>query len=253
MQIYVKEPKTHFAKHYTADNYAGVFGRAEMPQTSVKDSKPEITEAAENPPLHNALKNQDMALQYDDIKVLGQFFDAYITAQKDDMLYIFDQHAAAERIRYETYLSQAGARELKLQQMLMPENFELSLSLAEILKSNLSVLKELGLEVEEFGDKSFRVTAYPALLGDISTEHIVKKIIEDLEIEKNCEIEKKREKIIRSACRASIKAGDAVSSLEAKKLITDLFKCNHPFTCPHGRPTAYKISKNELEKFFKRK
>lgn len=61
------------------------------------------------------------------------------------------------------------------------------------------------------------------------------------------------DKIIRCACRSSIKAGDSVSFIETKKMISDLFKCNHPFTCPHGRPTAYRISLNELEKFFKRK
>jgi DNA mismatch repair protein MutL len=259
-EIYLKEPKVHLAKHYTPVEYAVVFKPLQNAENEKTDNALSKTDkSAQKPELPAAPAEQklysygDMAFEDDNIKVLGQFSDTYVIAQKDGVLYIFDQHAAAERVRYEAYISQAGAHAVKLQQMLIPENFQLSSSLSELLKSNIEILNELGIYVEEFGDKSFRITAYPALLGDISVENIIKQILEDSEIEKNCEIEKKRDKIIRSACRASIKAGDSVSSAEAKKLITDLFKCDYPFTCPHGRPTAYKVSKDELEKFFKRK
>jgi DNA mismatch repair protein MutL len=225
---FITEPKTYYVRpkhNYNIENYANLYG-----------------------------KQQDLQEGSNDIiKVLGQVFDTYIIAQKDGGLYIFDQHAAAERIRYEIYLEQSKKNTLKLQQMLIPENLELNPSLSELLKANLSLFNDLGIVVEEFGKNAFRITAYPALLDNISIEYIIKSIIEDLEVEKNIEIEKKREKIIRSACRASIKAGDNVSDIEAKKLINDLFKCSHPFTCPHGRPTAYKISLNELEKYFNRK
>ncbi len=230
-QIYVSEPKPKSAyapqkQNYDINLYANVFAKQEELK---KDSFDE------------------------NIKVLGQVFGTYIIVENEGQLYIFDQHAAAERVRYELYLAQAKDNALKLQQMLMPENFELSPSLSELLKSNLSIFNGLGISVEEFGSNSFRITAYPALLGNTSIEQIIKTIIEDIETDKNIEIEKRRDKIIRSACRASIKAGDSVSQTESKKLINDLFKCEHPFTCPHGRPTAYKISLNELEKFFKRK
>jgi DNA mismatch repair protein MutL len=187
------------------------------------------------------------------MKIIGQVFDTYIVASNKGDLYIFDQHAAAERVRYEFYLSQMKNQVIKIQQMLVPENFELSPSISELLKANINLFNELGISIEEFGQNSFRITAYPALLGNISMEQIVKTIISDIEDDKNAKIEQKRDKIIRSACRASIKAGDNVSFIESKKLINDLFKCEHPFTCPHGRPTAYKISLNEIKKFFKRK
>lgn len=226
---FITEPKPHYmpAKHnYDIKDYANLYGKQQELQSDNFDNT---------------------------VKVLGQVFDTYIIVQKDGELYIFDQHAAAERVRYEIYLEQTGKQNLKLQQMLMPENFELSPGLSELLKTNLELFNDLGITVEEFGQNTFRITAYPALLGNISIENIIKSIIEDLEVEKNIEIEKRRDKIIRSACRASIKAGDNVTDIEAKKLVNDLFKCNHPFTCPHGRPTAYKVSLNELEKFFKRK
>ena len=227
--VFISEPKPHQTlkkTQYNIDQYSNVYAKQEEFKNDSFDNN---------------------------IKVLGQVFDTYIIVENEGHLYIFDQHAAAERVRYEAYLSEINKHALKLQQMLMPENFELSSSLSELLKANISLFNELGIAVEEFGDNSFRITAYPALLGNISIDQIIKSVIEEIEIEKNIEIEKKREKIIRSACRASIKAGDNVSFLEAKKLINDLFTCEHPFTCPHGRPTAYKISLNELEKFFKRK
>jgi len=199
-------------------------------------------------------KQEDLSENFDEnIKVLGQAFDAYVIAEKTGELYIFDQHAAAERVRYENYLSQIGAHSVKIQEMLLPENFDLPSRFAESLKSNLNLFNELGIEVKEFGTNSFRITAYPAVLGDISMSNIIKKILEDLDTEKTPELEKRRDKIIRSACRASIKAGDNITAPEVKKLIFDLFKCEHPFACPHGRPTAYKISQLDLEKFFKRK
>jgi DNA mismatch repair protein MutL len=187
-----------------------------------------------------------------DIKIIGQAFDTYIIAQKDDKFYIFDQHAAAERVKYEQFLLQCSGNKLNIQQILIPETFELAPSEANLLKENMKTLNELGIEIEEFGDKSFRVKAYPAILGQVSAEQIVKTIFKDLEYNKNIEIEKKREIIIRSACRASVKAGDKLSLIEAKYLILELFKCSKPFTCPHGRPTAYEISKQEIEKYFKR-
>jgi len=225
-------------KRWTTEQYASVFAK---PSVIPEDCN---RESAVNP----------LPFVFDEnIKVLGQAFDTYIIVENRGELYIFDQHAAAERVRYELYLAQLKSKKLKSQQMLIPETFELSASLSSLLKYNLSLLNELGINIEEFGDKSFRITEYPALLGNISIEQIIRKIIDDLEIEKNIDIEKKRDKIIRSACRASIKAGDNVAPVEAKKLINDLFKCDFPFTCPHGRPTAYKISLNDLEKFFKRK
>ncbi|MDR3092749.1 MAG: DNA mismatch repair endonuclease MutL, partial [Endomicrobium sp.] len=200
-------------------------------------------------------KQEELASEkFDDtIKIIGQVFGTYIIAENKGDLYIFDQHAVAERVRYELYLEQMKNQSIKLQQMLLPENFDFAPSASEVLKTNINLFNELGIGIEEFGQNSFRITAYPALLGNISMIHIVETIVADIEDDKDVAIEQKRDKIIRSACRTSIKAGDNVAFVEAKKLINDIFKCEQPFTCPHGRPTAYKIPQNELEKFFKRK
>ncbi|MDR0617688.1 MAG: DNA mismatch repair endonuclease MutL [Endomicrobium sp.] len=230
---YIQEPKIEYGKasfpkkNYTIDNYVNVFAK----------QKPFL--------VNNKFDNN--------IKVLGQAFNTYVIVENEGNLYIFDQHAAAERVKYELYLSQIKNSSIKKQALLMPENISCSKSESQTIKANINLLRNIGIDIEEFGDNFFRIAAYPALLGDIEVEPIVKNIVAGMEDFKNIEISQKRDKIIRFACRASIKAGDSISLTEIKKLIDDLFQCEYPFTCPHGRPTAYKISLNDLEKFFKRK
>ncbi|MDR2437497.1 MAG: DNA mismatch repair endonuclease MutL [Endomicrobium sp.] len=223
----VSEPVSKYnLKNYPIDKYVNVFAKQQE------------------------LTNESFG---DNIKVLGQTFETYIIVENKENLYIFDQHAMAERIKYESYLFQIQQQSIKMQQLLIPETFDLPPSSSEVLKSNIELFNDLGISVEEFGKNSFRVTSYPALLGDITIAQIVKTIVLDIQEDKNAEIKEKREKIIRLSCRTSVKAGDKISFIETKKMINDLLKCDHPFTCPHGRPTAYKISLRELEKFFKRR
>ncbi|MDR2676426.1 MAG: DNA mismatch repair endonuclease MutL [Endomicrobium sp.] len=190
---------------------------------------------------------------FNGIKIIGQIFNTYIVVENIGYFYIFDQHAVSERIKYELYISQMKAQDIKTQRMLTPLNFDIPLSSLELVKANMNIFNELGMILEEFGHNSLRVIAYPELLGNISIEHVIKTIISNIENDKNTVIEQKRDKIMRLACHASIKSGYKVSFIEAEKLISDLFKCEYPFTCPHGRPTAYKISLHTLEKFFRRK
>jgi DNA mismatch repair protein MutL len=232
---YVKEYKTHYSnfsfskQNYNIDEYANLFAKHKQESFLINNKFDE------------------------NIKVLGQVFNTYVIVENEKNLYIFDQHAAAERVKYELYLSEVKNNSIKQQALLMPENINCSKSESELIKASIGLFKDVGIDIEEFGNNFFRITAYPALLGDIQLDPIIKDVISDIEDLRIIEISQKRDKIMRFACRASIKAGDTVSLAEIKKLIEDLFKCEYPFTCPHGRPTAYKISLKDLEKFFKRK
>lgn len=229
----VKEPKSYYGtssfskKNYNIDIYANVFAKKESVLVDIKFNE--------------------------NIKIVGQVFNTYIIVENEGNLYIFDQHAAEERVKYELYCKEIKNSSIKKQALLIPENISCSKSESELIKANIDLFKAVGIDIEEFGSNFFRIIAYPALLGDMPIEPIVKDIISIFDDFKNIEIEQKRDKVIRCACRASIKAGDIISLLEIKQLINDLFKCDYPFTCPHGRPTAYKLSHNDLEKFFKRK
>ncbi len=198
-------------------------------------------------------KQESFLKQEDGFKFVGQIFETYILVEKDKTFYIIDQHAAQERVRYEMFLMQLEKHSLKIQQLLIPDVFELSKPKTIIIKNYLEIFKNLGFDIEEFGENSFRLTSYPALLGNnIDFIEIIDVLITFLEDEKNIDIEQVREKIIRASCRTSIKAGDKIFDIQAKGLIRELFACKMPWTCPHGRPTVYTLTLLDLEKFFKR-
>lgn len=199
------------------------------------------------------LKQTDLLQQQDNFKFVGQIFDTYILVEKEKTFYIIDQHAAQERVRYEMFSNQLEQKSLKIQQLLIPDVFELQKSKAILLKNNLEVFNNLGFDVEEFGDNSFRLTSYPALLGNnVNFIEIIDVLVGFLEEEKTTDVEQIKEKIIRASCRTSIKAGDKVYEQQAKSLLRELFACKMPWTCPHGRPTVYTLTLSDLEKFFKR-
>lgn len=192
-------------------------------------------------------------LQTEDFKFIGQIFSTYLLIEKQDTCFIIDQHAAQERIKYEQFKNEVASNSLQIQQMLFPDVFELSKPRTAILKNSLKYFNGLGLSVEEFGENTFKISAYPALLGQkVNCADIVNSVIDFFEDETKPSVEQINDVIIRKACRSSIKAGDVISDKQAIRLISDLFLCEMPYTCPHGRPTVYKITHSELEKFFKR-
>lgn len=196
---------------------------------------------------------QEELLQSDEYKFIGQIFSMYIIVEKQNVCYIIDQHAGQERVKYEMFSDKVRNNTLDMQQLLIPEVFELQGSKSIILKNSLEIFNNLGFSLEEFGGNTFRLTAYPALLGDnISFIEIINGVIEFLEEEKNAQVQEIQEIIIRISCKTSIKAGDVLFDRQALQIVKDLFACKMPYTCPHGRPTMYKITREELEKFFKR-
>jgi DNA mismatch repair protein MutL len=186
-------------------------------------------------------------------KILCQLYNLYVVAQDADGLLIIDQHAAAERIRYEKYRAEWEAKKIVVQPLLFPENIELAPSLWTTAASNMELLKEAGWEIEEFGQKTIRISAVPAALGaNVSAKTVFQEMLEAILNQTNLPGPEKIEKIIRAACLASIKAGDTISAQEASRLIEELLLCKAPNTCPHGRPTMIKLSKTELGKHFSR-
>ena len=238
-------PKQHYGKVYIPDNLSV------NKQLSVSDYKNLYSTFQPQQPVE---KQQELEhLQTEDFKFIGQIFSTYLLIEKQDTCFIIDQHAAQERIKYEQFKNEVASNSLQIQQMLFPDIFELSKPRTAILKNSLKYFNELGLSVEEFGENTFKISAYPALLGQkINCADIVNSVIDCLEYETKPSVEQINDVIIKKACKSSIKAGDTVTDKQAIRLISDLFLCEMPYTCPHGRPTVYKITHGELEKFFKR-
>lgn len=249
------------SNYFQSNKYNGGYSGTKYPsrQFSVKDYQnvyqtptTDKVESIATPIQQTELKQTDL-LQQDNFKFIGQIFETYILVEKDKTFYIIDQHAAQERVRYEMFSNQLENKSLKIQQLLIPDVFELPKPKTILLKNYLSIFKNLGFDVEEFGDNSFRLTSYPALLGNnVNFVEIIDVLITFLEDEKSTDVEQIKEKIIRASCRTSIKAGDKVYEQQAKALLKELFACKMPWTCPHGRPTVYTLTLSDLEKFFKR-
>ncbi len=190
----------------------------------------------------------------ENFRILGQLNNLYIICQMDNSMLIIDQHAAEERIKYEEYFSQWQKKRIPVQPLLFPVTVELSPSQNALLKENIEVLRNLGIEAEDFGGKTLRITGLPAVLGPgREVNDILLKIIDALLEGSKMPAAEKIENIIRAACRSSVKAGDSLAPLEMNKLVKALFQCRSHYTCPHGRPTSFKVSLNELEKYFGRK
>jgi DNA mismatch repair protein MutL len=182
-----------------------------------------------------------------------QAFGLYLVAQKNDEILIVDQHAAAERIRYEKYLTELEQNRVQVQQMLIPFNVEFTSSRSTLVEENLGLFKAAGWEIDEFGTNTYRITGVPSILGtDFEVRNVLDAMMEAATEGAKLEYKEKLDKIIRAACHKSIKAGDSVSLPEIERLLSDLFLCRAPYTCPHGRPTVFKLTRKELEKYFGR-
>ena len=187
-----------------------------------------------------------------DLKVLAQIFKTYILSEADNKLYLIDQHAAAERYNYEKLQREFSERKNYKKQMLIPLMFDFSVEEAAEVRNNLEKFEELGIVFEEFGDNSYVVREFPGWIEE-DEEEMIKIIVE--KVLKNNNIifnELRNDAIAMASCKMSIKANQILNEVEMNKVISDLYECKNPFTCPHGRPIITKMEKKDLEKMFKR-
>ena len=187
-----------------------------------------------------------------DLKVLAQIFKTYILSEADNKLYLIDQHAAAERYNYEKLQREFSERKNYKKQMLIPLMFDFSIEEAAEVRNNLEKFEELGIVFEEFGDNSYVVREFPGWIEEDEEEMIkiiVEKVLKNNNITFN---ELRNDAIAMASCKMSIKANQILSEVEMNKVISDLYECKNPFTCPHGRPIITKMEKKDLEKMFKR-
>ncbi|WP_413301153.1 DNA mismatch repair endonuclease MutL [Bacillus sp. 1P10SD] len=184
---------------------------------------------------------------------IGQMHGTYIFAQNENGLYIIDQHAAQERLKYEYFRDKVGQVEPELQEMLVPLTFEYSTDEYMKITEHQHELEKVGVFLEEFGMNSFIVRSHPQWLPKGEEKEIIEDMIEQLLSMKKVDIKKLREEAaIMMSCKASIKANRHLRNDEIQALLDDLRKASDPFTCPHGRPIIVHYSVYEMEKMFKR-
>lgn len=190
--------------------------------------------------------------QIEEIQTSGSIFGTYILGTDADCLYLIDQHAAHERIFYEELLESYQNQEKLQQQILIPLILNVTFSVKNDTLQWLDFLSSIGFHLEEFGEKTYRVTAIPMFMELQEGEHFLKDFLESISENTDFKDMKKIEKIISKSCKSAVKAHDLLDEQEIKKLMLDLAKCKNPYSCPHGRPIFVKMTQYEIEKMFKR-
>ena len=181
-----------------------------------------------------------------------QLFGTYLVVPGEDGLLLVDQHAAHERVMFEKVLSslEGGAS----QRLLHPVLLELSAAEAELLEEIAPWVERYGIGIERFGPRTFRLLALPVELSPGEASAFVREVIERVRKEGGApEVPGfRRELAALLACHGSVRASRRLGAEETRALLRDLFRCEDPAHCPHGRPTFVSIDRREIEKRFGR-
>ena len=186
------------------------------------------------------------------IRLAGQIFDTYWVVQYQDLFLIIDQHAAHEKVLYESIIRKLKEQDYTTQQMNPPLIITLTPKQQGRMEEIAPVLARMGFETEPFGGNEYAVYGMPDNLVGISPGDLLDEILENGSEKGTITPDAVYEKAASLACKAAIKGNQHLSEEEALHLIADLVELENPYTCPHGRPTMIRMTRYELEKKFKR-
>ena len=187
------------------------------------------------------------------MEIVGQVHGTYIIAQNENGMFMIDQHAAQERIKYEYFREKIGEVTNEVQNLLIPLTFHFSKDEQMIIDQYKDELDKVGVHLEHFGGHDYIVNSYPVWFPKEEAEEVIKDMIELVLKHKSVDVKKIREDAaIMMSCKKSIKANHYLKNNEMADLIDQLREAEDPFTCPHGRPIIINFSNYELEKLFKR-
>ena len=217
-------------------------------------AKPQEDVFAEN---QRFLREQTAKMRQDrvdpaSLEYKGELFRTYLIYQAGDVAYFIDQHAAHERILYDRLKEAWETRSVASQPMLIPFVLTLNGQEFSFLEKNFSVLREIGFEIEEFGDTSVRISAVPADLMEIDLNAFFHDVLSSMESLRAIRlVDLLKDKLATAACKAAVKGGESLSLQEVRALIEQM-DGDTGMKCPHGRPAVVKMKKSEFEKLFKR-
>ncbi len=186
-------------------------------------------------------------------RIIGQVFDTYWLVQFEDKLFIIDQHAAHEKVKYERLMKQYREKEILSQTLMPPVIVSLSGQEKSVYQEYAEVFEKLGFEVEAFGGNEYALRRVPVDLYGCSEKEMFLEVLDELaEGTGRGSLKVVEEKIASMSCKAAVKGNNRLSSAEAEMLIDELLTLENPYNCPHGRPTIISMDKQEMEKKFKR-
>ena len=235
--------------------YVKTFGKLPGTQKVEEDSNKidvKTLKEVENISVFEEKENYNTIPKY---KFIGALFSTYLVIEMKDEIYIIDQHAAHERVMYEKVKKNFyNNMEKDSQIMLLPDIIELSHKERAIVKENTELFKKAGFIIEEFGDNTIRLIGVPSLCMDLDTKELFLEILDEIDTVAITAKQEKEDKFISTiACKAAVKANMKLTNEEVDTLMRQLLVLPNPFTCPHGRPTAIKMTRYDIERKFNRK
>ncbi|NQM38925.1 DNA mismatch repair endonuclease MutL [Streptococcus suis] len=197
--------------------------------------------------------DQEQTSTFPELEYFGQMHGTYLFAQGKGGLYIIDQHAAQERVKYEYYREKIGEVDNSAQQLLVPYIFEFPQNDALTLSNKLDSLRQVGINLEEYGSNQFILREHPIWMQEEEIESGVYEMCDMLLLTDQVSIKQYRAELaIMMSCKRSIKANHALDDYSARDLIRQLSHTKNPYNCPHGRPVLVNFSKSDMEKMFRR-
>ncbi len=189
----------------------------------------------------------------DSFKVVGKIFNTYLAIEWGNNLYLIDQHAGHERLKYDKLKKEYEEKTIVIQPMLIPFVLTLNVEDNQIINDNLEAIRSVGFEIDEFGDRTYKISAVPAIVSDIDFNKFFSMFLsEKLSKQKLTEAELIKDTLMQMACKSAIKGGDDLSKQEIDLLLHEMSEKGMVLFCPHGRPVVVRVTKNEIEKWFKR-
>ena len=253
-----EEPKTEsgYTKEFE-EMYLKLFGTKPVPKKVENEEEKEEKNSIDDIATLGNTSVFDNIEEYQkpNYKFIGIVFNTYIIIEIDKEMYIIDQHAAHERILYEKVKANYYNDEHKDSQlMLLPDIITLSHKEMEIAKDNMQMFRKAGFIIEEFGENTIKLTGVPEMCLDLETKEMFIETLDEIDSISRTAKQEIEEKFISTiACKTAVKANMALTKEEVDSLMNELLVLPNPVTCPHGRPTAIKMSKYDIERKFARK
>ncbi len=193
----------------------------------------------------------EAAFQQKPIRVLGVAFNTYIIMEYGDLLILSDQHAVHERLLYEQFMRETAAAPAS-QALLIPLIVSLSPAEYACYEENKATLEKAGFDLAPFGDGTVQLRGVPIVLGQPQAESCLLEALDELTENPSLPPADRTSRVIQMACKHAVKGGERLPEESVKQLIRDVIEQKVTPTCPHGRPLMVQITRNELEKRFRR-
>ncbi len=237
--------------------YALTFGKTKKEEKKIEEEdleykvKSDELKTIENLSIFDKLPKNKVP----EYKFIGIAFSTYIIIEMNNELYIIDQHAAHERIMYEKIKANYYSETNKDSQlMLLPDIINLSHKDMQIAKDNMEIFEKAGFVLEEFGENTIKLSGVPTVCLDLDNKELFLETLDEINTVARTAKQEIEEKFIATvACKAAVKANMVLTKEEVDSLMKKLLILQNPFTCPHGRPTAIRMTKTDIEKKFSRK